>query len=113
MAIATRLACWRNPVAHSAQADRAGRHSDLRIPGRGFVNSTNHAAQEYQRIDSEFFRESQLASMRENLHPGRRDSESQSSGRLNEHGGELQPFCPFSEAASQIARYEFFCLVEK
>ena len=58
---------WPTPL----KTRRARRHSDLRLSRRGAAPSGDHAAAENLGVARETFRRSQLARLREDLHPGR------------------------------------------
>ncbi len=74
MGPAARLESRPDPVAHPAQAERTGRHPDLRLSRRSSAHDAAHPAVEDRSGIRQTRRRSQLARLRKNLHPGQRQS---------------------------------------
>ena len=80
-----------------------GGHPDLRLPRRGALARAAHSAAQDRRGFRPSRGRSQLARLRKNLHPGRRQGAVGSARRLASHSGEHGAFCEISRTAAASA----------
>src|ERR1043166_1948454 len=91
MEITARVESRRNPMAHTAQNDRSGRHSNLRLRKRSSANAGNHAAGKDRHFASQAILGSKLAGLRKNLHSWQRESGARTANIDNGSAQEHRP----------------------